>query len=153
MTEVEKPTTKLPAQETYRILILEDSGNIDKLKEICKRAGHEVVPVLTIKEALAFLDRRDHVDVIVTAVHLENESVFEFLQRVKKPDSVHVNVPVLMLCSEPSQIGVASNTAVEIAASWMGADRYIFMPVFDPELLIQEVEQLFGPMPLKELNP
>jgi hypothetical protein len=45
MTQIEQPTRKLPPNDTYRILTLENRDDIEKLKEACKQAGHEVVPV------------------------------------------------------------------------------------------------------------
>jgi len=152
MTEVEQPTRRLPRLDTYRILTLENPENIDKLKEACKSAGHEVVPVLTIGEGMSFLDRRDHVDVIVSGVHLQNESVFEFLQLVKNSEQ-HKDVPFLMVCVEPGGLGLVTSPAVEIAAQIMGADNYLLLPHFDADRLIEEIEKLLRPFPNRELDP
>jgi PleD family two-component response regulator len=151
MIQIEQPTRKLPPNDTYRILTLENLDNIENLKEACKRAGHQVVPVLTIAQAMAFLETKDHVDVIVAAAHLENESVFEFLKRVKEADSHLKDVPFLMLCSEPGTLGLLTSPAVGVAASVMGADQYLLMAEFDAERLMQEIEPLLPPIPSKEL--
>jgi CheY-like chemotaxis protein len=151
MIEIEQPTRKLPPIDTYRILTLENPENTEKLTEVCKEAGHQVVPVHTIAQALAFLETKDHVDVIVAAAHLENESVFEFLKRVKHADSHLQSVPFLILCAEPGTLGMLTSPAVEIAANIMGADRYLLMGDFDAARLIQEIEQLLPPVPSKEL--
>lgn len=150
MTEIEAPIKQLPKLDTYRILTLDNPENIDKLKVVCKLAGHEVVPVFTISEAMQFLLTKDHVDVIVAAAHLERESVFEFLKKVRLPDSHLHDVKFLMLCAEPGPLGMATSSTVEIAANVMGVDKYLLMPVFNPEQLIQEITELFPPIPSKE---
>ena len=152
-TQIEQPTLHKPALETYRILTLEDAENIDKLKEACKNAGHQVVPVLTIRQAMEFLDLKDHVDVIISATHLQHESVFDFLRRVKSADSVHRNVPFVMLCLEPGGLARMTSDVVESVAAIMGADHYILMPEFDADELLRHIEPLFPPIPLKELDP
>jgi CheY-like chemotaxis protein len=152
MTSIELPTGHLPPTQTYRVLTLENPENIDKLRECCKRAGHEVVPVHTIAEAMAFLNSKDHVDLIISAVHLQSESVLEFLQRVKAPDSTHRNVVFVMLCVEPGQIGSVTNDLNARAGAMMGADEYLLMPVFDAEELMAKITPLLPPMPAKELD-
>jgi CheY-like chemotaxis protein len=151
MTEIEQPTRKLPPNDTYRILTLENPENTEKLTEVCKEAGHQVVPVHSISQAMAFLETKDHVDIIVAAAHLQNESVFEFLKRVKSVDSHLRAVPFLILCAEPGALGMLTSPAVEIAANVMGADRYLLMTDFDAFRLIQEIEELLPPIPSKEL--
>ncbi len=153
MIKIEKPTLKKPALETYRILTLEDIENIDRLKEACKNAGHEVVPVLTIRQAMEFLELKDHVDVIISATHLQSESVFDFLRRIKAVDSMHRNVPFVMLCLEPGGLARMTSDVVASVAEIMGADHYILMPKFDADELLKQIEPLFPPIPLKELDP
>jgi CheY-like chemotaxis protein len=151
MIQIEQPTRKLPPNDTYRILMLENPDNIKKLKEACKLAGHQVVPALTIGQAMAFLETKDHVDVIVAAAHLESESVFEFLKLVKAANSHLVDVPFMMICVEPGILGLLTSPAVEIAATVVGADQYLLMTEFDAERLMQEIEPLLPPIPRKEL--
>ncbi len=152
-TKIEQPTLHKPALETYRILTLEDAENIEKLKDACKNAGHQVVPVLTIRQAMEFLDVKDHVDLIISATHLQSESVFDFLRRVKSQDSAHRNVPFVMLCLEPGGLARMTSDVVESVAEIMGADHYIMMPEFDAGELLRQIEPLFPPIPLKELDP
>ncbi len=150
MTEIEQPTTHLPPRQTYRILTLENPENIEKLKEACKQAGHQVVPVLTINEAMRFLDTKDHVDIIVAAAHLQNESVFHFLQKVKSTECFHHQVKFVMLCADPGTLALATSPSVELAATLMGADKYLLMPKFDAAKLMEEIEPLFPRVPSKE---
>ena len=151
MSEIEQPTKHLAAVDTYRILTLEDPENIEKLKLACKRAGHEVVPVTTIAQAMAFLETTDHVDVIVAAAYLQNESVFEFLQKVKGAQSHLKEVPFLLLCADPSLVATISSPAVEMVATMMGADKYVLMAEFSAERLMEEIEPFLAPVPRKEM--
>ena len=85
--QVEYPAPKdaKPPMKTWRILFLDSAENVKKLKDACKHAGYEVVGALTIEEAWAFLDGKDHADVIVCAAHLEEESMFGFLKDALLP--------------------------------------------------------------------
>lgn len=151
MTHIEQPTVELPPEQTYRILTLENPENIEKLKQACKSAGHQVVPCFTIAEAMKFLESKDHVDVIVAAAHLENESVFSFLQKVKSSDCILHKAHFFMLCADPGMLALVTSPSVEIAANLMGADKYLLMPEFDAEKLMAEIEELFPAKPYKEL--
>ncbi len=151
MTQIEQPTVELPPEQTYRILTLENPENVEKLKQACKRAGHQVVPCFTIAEAMRFLETKDHVDVIVAAAHLENESVFSFLQKVKSSDCILHKAQFIMLCADPGVLALVTSPSVEIAANLMGADKYLLMPEFDPDKLISEIEPLLPAVPYKEL--
>lgn len=101
---------------------------------------------------MLFLDTKDHVDLIISAVHLEEESVFEFLNKVKAPQSVHKDVAFVMLCMEPNPLASVINKSTELAGKLMGADRYLYMPEFDANRLIVEIADLLPPVPMKELD-
>jgi CheY-like chemotaxis protein len=151
--QIEEPFKQLPPLDTYRILTLENEENIEKLKNACKAAGHEVVPMLTIKHAMAFLETKDHVDCIVAAAHLQNESVFEFLRRVRSAGSHLKDSPFVVLCADPGLLARVTSPAVETAAKSMGADKYVLMSEFDAHRLIEEITPLLPPIPLKNAIP
>jgi CheY-like chemotaxis protein len=152
MPEIEQPTKHLLPLKTYRILMLEDRENIEKLKTACKRAGHEVVPATTIAQAMSFLETKNHVDVIIAAAHLQEESVFQFLCKVRGTESHLRSVSFLMLCADPGLIATATSPAVALAATIMGADKYLLMPEFDAERLMEEIELLLPAIPRKEMT-
>jgi hypothetical protein len=62
-----------------------------------RRARHACLSAVdaNIEEAFAFLDGKDHADVIVCAAHLEEESMFEFLRRVFHPGMLLANLEKL----------------------------------------------------------
>ena len=114
--KVEPATPVLAPEDTFRILIMDTVEYTDLLKAACKDAGHSVIAAQSIVEAMAFLDGKDHADVIVCAVYLQDESVFEFLQRVRSEAS-HNDSMFMMLALEPGPVGVKLNHNVEIAAA------------------------------------
>ena len=131
------PANAKPPMETWRILFLDSAENTELLKTACKEWGYVVVGATTIKEAWAFLDGKDHVDVIVCAAHLEEESMFQFLKNVRD-NKQHRNASFLILSLESGASGARMDQSAERAGMLLGADGYLVMPVFDgPELILQ----------------
>lgn len=137
------------SSDTFRILLLDTEEHIEKLKFACKAAGHEVVPAPSIEAAMAFLERRDHVDVIISGTHLENESVFDFLKRVKS-EEMHKHVTFVMLSLEPGPTGMVLDTAAAMAGRFLGADHCITMNQFDANALIAQLEKMLPALPSKQ---
>lgn len=137
--DVEHPLDKdaKPPLQTWRILFLDSAEHIEQLKSTCKKYGYAVVGSTTIEEAWAFLNGKDHVDVIVCAAHLEEESMFQFLKDVRANER-HGKAAFLILSLEPGDAGARMDRSTERAGMLLGADDYMVMPVFDaPELLAQ----------------
>lgn len=123
----------------YRILVLETAEHVAELTETLETGAYEVVPIETIKQAFDFLESLDHVDLIIAAAHLETENVFEFLKAVKK--SKHLaEIPVLIFCTDPGAVALATSEATESASNILGADSYLLMETFDPLRVLQEIE-------------
>jgi len=149
--KVEKaaPEAKLPIKDTFRILIMDSPEHTDVLKQACKDVGHDVVAAQTIQEAFAFLDGKNHADVIVCAAYLEDESMFEFLRRLRK-DPIHKDSMFMTLALAPGPVGVKINASTEKAGRALGADAFISMPVFDAVQLIAEIKKLLPTIPALE---
>ncbi len=146
LVEVASIDARLPAQDTFRILIMDSVEHADLLKEACKHAGHSVVGAHTIDEAFAFLNGTDHADVIICAAYLENESLFDFLKRLRK-DPEHTEAMFMILALEPGPMGARINASTERAGQLMGADAFISMPVFDAPALIAAIKRLLPRVP------
>lgn len=147
--KVEPATSLLAAKDTFRILIMDTVEHTDVLKRACKNAGHSVVAAHCIKEAFAFLDGKDHADVIVCAAYMQDESVFEFLHRLRSDDT-HNDSMFMILALAPGPVGIKLNANVEIAGRQLGADAFISMPIFDAELLMAEIKNLLPLVPKLE---
>ena len=148
-----EPKVEHPAPEdarspmkTWRILFLDSAENIERLKDAGKDAGYTVVGALTIEEAWVFLNGKDHADVIVCAAHLEEESMFEFLQKVRDSE-VHGDTKFLILSLEPSRQARDLHRSTASAAKMLGADTYAIMPVFDPRELVALIKKLQPSVP------
>lgn len=146
---IEHPASKdaKPPQETWRILFLDSADNIVQLKQACKKDGYAVVGSTTIEEAWSFLNGKDHVDVIVCAAHLEEQSVFKFLQEVRK-NVTHGNTAFLIVSLEPSATGARMDRNAERTGILLGANAYLVMPVFDASELITQIRKLQPSIPM-----
>jgi DNA-binding response OmpR family regulator len=147
--EIEHPTPAdaNPPEKTWRILFLDSIENIGQLKEAGKKAGYVVIGLTTIQEAMAFLLGKDHVDVIVCAAHLEEESMFQFLKSVRD-DETHQNSAFLILSLEPGSVGAQVDLSTARAGMALGADGYLIMPEFNPKELIAQIAKLKPAVPL-----
>jgi len=141
-----KAASARPPEQTFRILFVDDAENILQLKEACNDAGYVVVGATTLPEAWAFLDGKNHADVIVCAAHLEHGSVFEFLAAVRG-SSEHKETMFLILSLEPGALAARLDKSTERAAMALGADAYVVMPVFDACELISQIRQLQPEVP------
>ena len=128
-----------PEDDCYRILVLDDNvQQMETIKIACQMLGQEVVPVTSIKEGMNYLNVKDHVDVLVAEVFLENESVFDLLKLLKgKPD--HADVPVMLISVHPGHIAQFFNEQMQEAAAFLGAHKFLVMPEFDVESLMKEI--------------
>lgn len=148
--DMEHPATEdaRPALETWRILFLDSNAeNIGHLKGACKKVGYVVVGSATLDEAWAFLDGKDHVDVIVCAAHLAEESMFKFLKDVRDNEK-HGNVAFLILSLEPNAVAARMDRSTARAGILLGADGYSIMPVFDASELIDQLQKLQPRIPM-----
>ncbi len=148
---VEPATPELAAKDTFRILIMDTPEHVNQLKAACKNAGHSVVPAHTIKQAFKFLDGKNHADVIVCAAHLEDQSVFEFLQKLRSNDE-HKDSMFMILSLADGPVGVVLNHSTKTAGRLLGADAYVSMPIFDAVVLIAEIKKLLPQIPWLERN-
>ena len=132
---------KVSPKNTFSILIMDTVEHVTQLDEACKAAGHSVIPAHTIQEAFAFLDNQNHADVIICAAYLEDQSMFEFLKRLRSTP-VHKTSMFAILALAPGSQGAKTMLSTERAGRLLGADAFINMPVFDPVQLIAEIYKL-----------
>ena len=141
------PGDAKPPLQTWRLLFLDSAENIEQLKGACKAVGYDVVGTTTIKEAWAFLDGKNHADVIVCAAHLEEESMFEFLKGVRDSE-IHQKTMFLILSLEPGAVGAQVDRSTARTGRQLGADAYVIMPVFDPHELVAQIRKLQPAVPV-----
>lgn len=151
--QLEYPTARAshPPEETFRVLFLDSRAQIERLKGACKDVGYVVVGTETIEEAMTFLAGKDHVDVIVCAAHLENESAFAFLQHVRAHPT-HGKTMFLLLSIEPGAVGARLDRSAAQAGRLLGADAYTIMPVFDACTLVAQIREMQPAVPTLQLS-
>lgn len=122
-----------------RILVLQEmEENINNLQLSLEPYGYDLTIVDKISQAMSVLARNE-MDVIVSAVFLRNESVFDFL-RLCKADSRTAEKPFIFYCSKHSAFARSVRDGLQIAARAMGADKYITMEDFNGAALRDEIE-------------
>lgn len=139
-------------EDTFRLLFLDDPEQVDRLKEAGKDAGYVVVGAETISEAMAFLEGKNHVDVIVCGAHLEGESMFAFLAHVRA-HAAHAKSMFLILSLEPGPHGAFLDRSAARVGMALGANGYAIMPVFDPAALIAQIRELQPDVPTLQQTP
>lgn len=142
----ERPNTRAPA-DTFRILFLDNPDQIERLKETVKDVGYVVLGATTIPHAVAFLEGKDHVDVIVCAAHLEEESVFAFLQQVRA-NAIHKQTMFLILSLAAGTTGTRIDKSTARAGIALGANAYVVMPLFDAGELVAQIRELLPNVPM-----
>lgn len=141
------PANAKPPMETWRILFLDSVEHTEQLKTACKEFGYVVVGATTVKGAWAFLNGKDHVDVIVCAAHLEEESMFQFLKDVRD-NKQHSNASFLILSLETGASGARMDQSAERTGMLLGADGYLIMPIFDAPELMSQIRKLQPRIPM-----
>ena len=133
--------------KTWRILFLDSVENVERLKKAFKGAGYAAVGATTIDEAWACLKGKDRVDVIVCAPHLEDGSMFEFLQDVRNSKR-HRNAKFIILSLAPGAMSARLHSSTASAGVALGADAYCNMPAFDLAKLVALIKKLEPPVPM-----
>jgi CheY-like chemotaxis protein len=97
--------------------------------------------VKNFPEAIEFL-RKQHVDLIISDVHLENGgNVFDFLRWVKENPSTK-STPFVLLSSEPTPRAKFFEDGLKTTARLLGAAKYISMDRFDSEEFRKQIDAL-----------
>jgi response regulator RpfG family c-di-GMP phosphodiesterase len=124
------------------ILFLEDrSENIEQMRSHRDDLCDNLIIVSSTAQALS-LSGLLPISVIVSAVHLENESVFDFLRAVKN-DARLAEVPFIFLCLQPSRFTKSINDSLKVSARALGADSYVLMESWEPGLLQAHIDSTF----------
>jgi len=108
------------------ILVVDDEKLVRwSLRELLGRAGYEVMPAESGREALLLLEERAF-DLVILDYRLPDMSGFEVLERIKRIGEI----PVMM---------ITSNTSIEnaVAAIRAGAHDYVTKPFQSEDLLLR----------------
>ena len=120
----------------YRILIIEDEKNLNKiLQDYLRHDGFEVVSAFTGKDAL-FLWQREALDLILLDLNLPDMDGLDLLREIRKTDQV----PVIMVTARADEVD-------RLVGLELGADDYVSKP-FSPREVVARVKVV-----LRRVNP
>ena len=126
---------KHPAKRAT-ILVVDDSPvNLNLIRSTLEPFGYQVILAPGPKEAME-LARQTRLDLILSDLHMPDQSGFEFLQRIKADPQLR-SIPFLLFSA-------SSSAHAELdRASALGAERFLCRPI-EPQALLAEVEACLG---------
>jgi CheY-like chemotaxis protein len=134
-----------------RILVLQEiQENVSRVRKSLEPAGHEILPFASKAKAIQFL-RKDRVDMIISAIHLVDGNVFDFLLSVKR-DPRNATAPFIFFCAEPTVFSKHVSSGVRTAAQVLGASRYIMMERFDSIDFRHQISELLSESRIVQYN-
>jgi CheY-like chemotaxis protein len=119
----------------------EEDQNAQQVTRSLKLSGHKVIESRNFTHAISLLNSQ-HVDLIISDVHLENGgSVFDFLRWVKKNPSTK-ETPFVLFSSEPTPRAKHFEDGLRTSARMLGAAMYITMEIFNSDEFRRQIDSL-----------
>ncbi len=119
----------------------EEDQNAEQVTRSLKLSGHGVIESKSFTHAITVLNSQ-HVDLIISDVHLENGgNVFDFLRWVKKNPSTK-DTPFVLFSSKPTQKAKYFEDGLRTTARMLGAALYITMEIFDSDEFRKQIDSL-----------
>jgi response regulator RpfG family c-di-GMP phosphodiesterase len=106
-----------------KILILQDEPGAFFALRKSLEGYHELLVVPRVESALSVL-QSEHVDLIISRVHLESGSVFEFLENVKE-NPRFCQIPFVCFCGRVNKYTSRLDALMSKLSLMRGADKYI----------------------------
>jgi CheY-like chemotaxis protein len=129
-----------------RIVVLQEiQANMKRVRRSLEPIGHVVIGFSSQPVAVAFL-KNEKVDLIISAVHLDEGNVFDFLKWARSYPT-NQSTPFIFFCAEPTQFGKHVFGAVKSAGELLGVSKYILMDTFDTIQFRCEVAKLLALSP------
>ncbi len=119
----------------------EEDQNAQQVTQTLKLSGHGVIESKNFTHAITVLNSQ-HVDLIISDVHLENGgNVFDFLRWVKKNPSTK-DTPFVLFSSKPTPKAKYFEDGLRTTARMLGAALYITMEIFDSDEFRKQIDSL-----------
>jgi CheY-like chemotaxis protein len=126
-----------------RIVVLQEiQANMKRVRRSLEPVGHLVIGFSSQPVAVSFL-KNEKVDLIISAVHLDEGNVFDFL-KWSRSYPTNQSTPFVFFCAEPNQYGKHVFGAVKSAGELLGVSKYILMETFDTIQFRCEVAKLLA---------
>jgi CheY-like chemotaxis protein len=125
------------------LTLLEDPNNLQQVSECLEQSGHCVLKASRYDTAVEILEQ-EHVDLIVSDVHLQNGGdIFDLLVRLSV-GPLFQKVPFVCFSFQPSRLAEYLANDVQTAARLLGAASYISMRTFDAEKFTFQIDQVLS---------
>lgn len=111
------------------LVLEEDRRQFEQIKQCLQTKGHKAWRASTSAEAFEFLGQYS-VDLILSAINLENSDVFEFLRQLKGDEKLK-RITFVFYCTEQERCDRYATPAIEEAGKALGAHKYALLPAFD----------------------
>lgn len=126
-----------------RIVVLQEiQANMKRVRRSLEPVGHVVIGFSSQPVAVSFL-KNEKVDLIISAVHLDEGNVFDFL-KWSRSYPTNQSTPFVFFCAEPNQYGKHVFGAVKSAGELLGVSKYILMETFDTIQFRCEIAKLLA---------
>jgi hypothetical protein len=106
-----------------RILILQSQASPFLALRESLEGEHELIIVSTVEEAMNTLNS-EWIDLIISRVHLAEDSIFDFLNRVKKDRHLRF-IPFICFCGKLSQHALVLDPVMRKVGLMHGAEKFI----------------------------
>jgi CheY-like chemotaxis protein len=130
--------------EKVHALILalhEEDQHAQQVTRSLKLSGHGVIESKNFTHAIKVLNNQ-HVDLIISDVHLENGgNVFDFLRWAKKNPTTK-DTPFVLFSFEPTPKAKYFEDGLRTTARMLGAAMYITLEVFDSDEFRKQIDSL-----------
>lgn len=119
----------------------EEDENAQQVSRSLKQSGHDVIESPNFTHAISVLNRQ-HVDLIISDVHLQNGgNVFDFLRWVKNNPSTK-KTPFVLFSSQPTSTAKYFEDGLRTTSRMLGAAMYITMEIFDSDEFCKLINSL-----------
>ncbi len=120
------------AKDRATLLVVDDvEANLAVLRSVLEPSGYNVITAATSAEGVAIV-RANHVDLILSDLHLPGEPEYSLLTHAKNDDALR-RIPFMIISS------TTRSERKRDEALGLGVAKFIFRPIA-PDLLVREVE-------------
>jgi response regulator RpfG family c-di-GMP phosphodiesterase len=132
------------------VVVQEIQANMRRVRHSLEPIGHVVIGFSSQRVAIAYL-KEEKVDMIISAVHLLEGDVFDFL-KWSRSHPTNQSTPFVFFFAEPTYFGRHVFGAVKSAGELLGVSKYILMDSFDAIQFRSEVAKLLAPSSASSKN-
>lgn len=124
------------------LILIEEPTALKKLKRLFFESSHKLKAVECPRDLYEAL-KREQVDLIVVAAHLETSNVFSILRTLKEDDDLR-QIPIIVIRVRETQFARLCDESIGTATEVMGAEKYIVFEELSTTQLLSEISELLS---------